>query len=382
MRLTPFSSQNPETNGLPASKSRADSQTGAGDRNAPDGDPAWLPERKKLPRSIYPFRIIGMGLGGIPIVVILLETHAPLVSWVWLVLTCVVWPHLALWLAVRSRRPFKTELRSLMLDSFIAGTWAAQIQFNILPAVMLVSAATSDKLSSGVRGLWWRSLPAVALGILLGGSFTGFAFRPVSSMAVVLACLPILVVHTLLVSLGTYRLLHKLRRQNQTLAELSQLDTLTSLYNRRHWADCARRFMQQCRARNRRGVLMQLDVDQFKRFNDQLGHAAGDDVLKRVADIMSTMAPPAALVGRLGGDEFVLAMPGTIEDGLEIAEQIRAEIETRQSGDDLPPCTVSIGLASLQHDHGELRQWMEAADKALYQAKHSGRNRIAMASSD
>lgn len=324
--------------------------------------------------------MIGMALGGLPILVVMLETHAPLASWVWLVLSCVAWPHVALGLANRSQKPFKTELRSLMFDSFIAGTWAAQMQFNILPAVMVVSAATSDKLSSGVRGLWWRSLPAVALGILLAGALTGFAFRPITSTAVMLACLPIMVVHTLLVSLGTYRLLHTLRRQNQTLAELSQLDPLTSVYNRRHWSHCARHFMQYCREKRHPGLLMQLDVDQFKGFNDQLGHAAGDDVLKRVADIMSTRAPTAALVGRLGGDEFALVMQGSMQDGLLVAEQIRAEIEGGQAGDTcFPECTVSIGLASLRDDHNDLRQWMEAADKALYQAKRSGRNQIVTA---
>ncbi len=320
-----------------------------------------------------------MTLAGLPILVVLLETHAPLVSWIWLVLSCVVWPHVALGLATRSQKPFKTELRSLMFDSFIAGTWAAQMHFNILPAVMVVSVATSDKLSSGVRGLWWRSLPAVAAGILLAGALTGFAFRPITSMPVLLACLPILVVHTLLVSLGTYRLLHKLRRQNQTLAELSQLDPLTSVYNRRHWSKCARYFMQQCREKRHNGLLMQLDIDRFKSFNDELGHAAGDDVLKRVADIMLSAAPTAAMVGRLGGDEFALAMQGSIQDGLRVAEQIRAEIEAGHTDADLPNCTVSIGLACLRDDHNDLRQWMEAADKALYQAKHSGRNQIVVA---
>lgn len=344
---------------------------------AQNRDPAWLPERKKLPGNIYPFRILGMALAGIPVLVVLLETRAPLAAWLWLVLSCVVWPHIAMWMASRSQQPFKTELRSLMVDSFLAGTWVSLMHFNILPAVMVVSVATSDKLSSGVRSLWWRSLPAVALGILLTGVLTQFAFRPMTTMAVVVACLPILVVHTLMVSLGTYRLLHKLRAQNKILAELSQLDTLTNVYNRRHWGHCAHRFMQQCREERRPGLLMQLDVDQFKSFNDQLGHAAGDDVLKGVADIMNARAPSSAVVGRLGGDEFALIMPGSIQDGLNVAEQIRSEIEGGQSGDTrFPDCTVSIGLASLQKDHDELRQWMEAADKALYQAKRSGRNQI------
>lgn len=125
---------------------------------------------------------------------------------------------------------------------------------------------------------------------------------------------------------------------------------------------------------------MQLDVDQFKGFNDQLGHAAGDDVLKRVADIMSTKAPGSAMVGRLGGDEFVLVMQGDIQEGLHVAEQIRSEIEGGQAGNTcFPECTVSIGLASLQEAHSDLRQWMEAADKALYEAKRSGRNQIVVA---
>ena len=374
---------------LPRNSSGANSHDSVG---GTDGRPAHSPhaetasvahtaqpfERIRLPRNIYPFRTLGMALAGLPAVFVLLENQAPVASWLWLLFFSVVWPHLAYLIAVRSARPFQAEVRNLIIDSLLAGTLAAQMHFNVLPAVLIISGVTSDKLSSGVRGLWWRSLPAAALGILLAGLFTGFAFQPITTMPVLLACLPLTVIHTLLVSIGTYRLLHTLRRQNRALAELSQLDTLTSLYNRRHWTVCANDLMRQCRAQNRDAVLMQLDVDNFKTFNDQFGHAVGDDILRHVADIIVAAAPSAAVNGRRGGDEFVLIMPASAAVGMRAAEQIRSEVERLSVvNPELPNCTVSIGLAYLDDTHEDLPQWLEAADQALYRSKRAGRNRIA-----
>ena len=148
-------------------------------------------------------------------------------SWAWVLASCFAWPHAAYWLARRSADPFQAELRNLMFDSIIAGLWAPLLHFNALPSVLLMSMATADKVNSGIRGLWLRSLPAMALGLVGAGLLTGFAFEPETTMPVVLACLPIMVIHTLAVSLNSFMLVRRVQLQNRQLDELSRVDVLT-----------------------------------------------------------------------------------------------------------------------------------------------------------
>src|SRR5690606_27244383 len=145
-----------------------------------------------LPRRVYRFRMLGMGLGAPPIALVLQELGAPMWTWAWLLVTCLVWPQVAYVIARRSASPFDAELRNLMADSMIAGLWAPLMLFTALPSALLVTVATSDKINSGIRGLWLRSLPGMFLAVLVGGLLTGFAFRPETSLPVLLACLPIM----------------------------------------------------------------------------------------------------------------------------------------------------------------------------------------------
>lgn len=323
-----------------------------------------------------------MALGGLAVLVALLEQATPITSWVWLIASCLVWPHLALLKAHASRSPFRSECANLMFDSFIAGTLAALVHFNTLPAVILVAIATADKISTGVRGLWLRSLPMAALGILIGGIATGFAFHPHTSMPVLLACLPVLVLHTFLVSMGSYRLLHRLQARNRALATLSREDVLTSVFNRRYWSERAEALRQQWQDQGTPACLMLLDIDQFKQLNDRHGHGEGDKVLRALANHLSTHASDTCIVGRLGGDEFALVAAASHHEATRLADSILKAASSRgEAAAQSPTCTVSIGLSLLQPRHASLERWLEAADKALYKAKHSGRNRVQIAES-
>ena len=113
---------------------------------------------------------------------------------------------------------------------------------------------------------------------------------------------------------------------------------------------------------------MFIDVDHFKAINDRHGHAAGDDVLRSIAEVIRSIAPDGSHAGRLGGDEFAVAAPLVAEEAHRVAERIR-------QGVDALSYSVSIGIA-LSGECGDLRAWMEAADQALYEAKAAGRNRI------
>lgn len=346
--------------------------------------PADVPERVTqrdlLPKRVYRFRVLGMGLAALPIGVVLHEHQAPIGSWLWGIFTCLLWPQLAYWRARRSRNRFNAELHNLMFDSAIAGSWAALLHFTVLPAVLLVTVVTADKINTGVRGLWRRSLPGLLLGMLVAGLLTGFAFEPETSMPALLACLPIMLIHTLSVSLASSRLVHRVQQQNRQLDELSRVDMLTGLDNRRAWQRNADVLLQQHRTRGQAATLMMIDVDRFKDINDRHGHILGDDVLCGIAAILQRHNRGDAHICRFGGDEFAIALPVALAEAMAIAERLRCAVEelTLPQAPELC-CSISLGLAEAGCADINLRQWMEAADHALYRAKQSGRNATAHA---
>lgn len=330
-----------------------------------------------LPQRVYRFRALGMGVAGLPIAMVLRENGATPWSVTLLVFTCLIWPHLAYLLARRSATPFQAELRNLMMDSLIAGLWVPLMHFNVLPSVLLLTVATADKINTGVRALWLRSLPGMALGVLSGGMLTNFVTHYETSVAVMLACLPLLVIHTLAVSLGSYQLVRMVQGRNRRLDELSRVDGLTGLVNRRHWQDEAGRLLQAWHADGQPATLILVDVDLFKTINDRHGHAVGDDVLRRLAELIHRHIGPDACAGRLGGDEFAIVMPGSLRAAEVVAERLRHGMETLGLSH-VPElrCSISLGLAAASDAGRSLREWSEAADRALYRAKHAGRNRM------
>jgi len=330
---------------------------------------------KNLPQRTYALRVLGMGLACLPVSAVLWELQSSTITWVWMFFTCLIWPHVAYFLARRSRDPLRTELRNFVVDSFIAGSWVPLMHFNMLPSVVLLAVVMSDKINTGVRGLWSRSMPWMLLSLIGGGLMTGFAFRPETSMMVMLASLPILVIHTLAVSMSSYRLVRKVQSQNQQLEQLSRVDALTGLDSRGHWQVQAENLLRKHRHDGSHACMMLLDVDQFKDINDGYGHAVGDDVLRGIAELIKSHIPVDSHAGRLGGDEFVVAVPLCVKDAEVIAEKIRTAVEVADfiHAPGLQ-CSISIGIAQPIREMA-LRDWLEITDRALYRAKHGGRNR-------
>lgn len=330
---------------------------------------------KNLPRRTYPLRVLGMGLACLPVSAVMWELQSSTLTWIWMFFSCLAWPHLAYLLARRSRDPLRTELRNFVFDSFIAGSWVPLMQFNALPSAVLLAVVMSDKINTGVRGLWSRSMPWMILAVLGGGILNGFAFQPFTSMTVLLASLPILVIHTITVSMTSYQLVRKVQQQNRQLEQLSRVDALTGLDSRGHWQDQAENLLQRHCNEGSHATMMLLDVDQFKDINDGYGHAVGDDVLRGIADLIKSHLPAESHAGRLGGDEFVVAMPISIKEAENVAENIRTAVEIANfiHAPGLQ-CSISIGIAQPIRERG-LRDWLEITDRALYRAKHAGRNR-------
>jgi diguanylate cyclase len=339
---------------------------------------------ERLPQRIFRFRVLGMGLAAISIAAVLLENGAPPSIWIAWAASCLAWPHVALWSARRSPSPYRTEVRNLLLDSAIAGLWVGLMQFNLLPAMLLFTLVTVDKINTAIPRLWLWSLPAFAVGTLAGASATGFAVQPHTSTPVLLASLPMLVIHTLAVSIATNRLVHKVREKNRLLDQLSRIDAVTGMHVRRHWQRLAAQTLQRHHAEGEPATLMMLDIDHFKLANDHHGHAVGDEVLRAVAEAIRSRVRGGDNAGRYGGDEFGIVLPATRagtarELAAGILEEVRGIV---LSGAPQSQVTISIGIAEADRAHATLEQWIETADAALYRAKRAGRDRIEAAAGD
>jgi len=335
-----------------------------------------LSDPNQMPAKVYKFRLVGMGLGGVAIAAVLYENQASNFYWLWLFLSCFIWPHFAYHTAIRNHKPFMAERRNLLFDSFVAGSWAALLWFNLLPAVLLLATSTADKLSSGIKNLWLYSLPVMCVGIFIGLLLTGFKIQPETSMMVIWACLPILIVHIFFVSLGTSKLIRKVQKQNILFKELSQKDTLTKLYNRRHWQHQVDLLLQQ-KEQDSKLTLILIDVDHFKQLNDLYGHSIGDEVLLSIASVIATVLPEDAIAGRFGGDEFAVVIKRNYSEAKQMSSLIRQQVAdlTIDPIENIN-CTVSIGLAELNKQENDFRSWFDQADKNLYRAKNAGRNQI------
>lgn len=181
------------------------------------------------------------------------------------------------------------------------------------------------------------------------------------------------------------RQLVALREDNEMLRYLATIDALTDIPNRWRFEGM---LQQEWVLANRNKTplsLLLLDVDHFKRCNDTYGHDAGDAILKQVARRIMQETRPNDLSARYGGEEFVVLLPDThINDAVKVAERIRRRIEATPMDHyvDNTQChmTSSIGVASLYpSQEQEPSQLISLADKALYKAKHNGRNRVEQA---
>ncbi len=335
-------------------------------------------DRIPLHRRIYPFRVLGMGLGAVPVAAVLYQMHAGAPAWLFLALTSLVWPHVAYQIARRNRDPYRAETRNLLIDTAIAGSWVPLIHFNLLPSALLVTLAVMDRISTGLRWLWLRAMPGLVLGGGAMALITRGAFDPVTTMPIIIACLPVLLIHTVAVSLGSYRLIRRVGLQNQELDRLHRLDPLTGLSNRADWEQHAESVLLERVESGRQACLLLIDIDEFKLVNDTHGHAAGDEVLCALANKIRTIVRPKDRAGRIGGDEFVVVLPRTTPaQAGRVAERIRSAFETIRLRDypDVHP-TISIGIAPTGTAPDTLRAWFNSADRALYRAKDSGRNRV------
>ncbi len=173
--------------------------------------------------------------------------------------------------------------------------------------------------------------------------------------------------------------LQRVRSERERFRRDAEHDPLTGLLNRRS----LERHVDRLTSSGERFALLFVDIDHFKRINDEFGHEAGDDVLRTVAERMADGIRPGDLLGRYGGEEFLILVTGAGRESARlVAERQRKHIETMPAPHPrLSKVTVSIGAAAFDpRDQEEgTEQLLRRADLALYRAKHAGRNRVVMA---
>lgn len=163
------------------------------------------------------------------------------------------------------------------------------------------------------------------------------------------------------------------------LQVLSATDELTGLFNRREMLRQAQNLIAGAHREGRPVSILVLDIDNFKEVNDRWGHVAGDRVLTELGLLLQRYGRASDVIARFGGDEFVCLLPNTdADDANEFANRLRQLVSQIESGE--PAVTVSIGLATEKNDIDFERLFLKA-DKALYEAKSTGRNKSGIAPS-
>lgn len=256
----------------------------------------------------------------------------------------------------------------------------------LIPVVNAASSSSRSRVAMMLAAV--GSLTYVALLALVGFSQLPYAparpelltVRP--DPAELISSGTFVVMSVLLTTNIVLRQMNALDRMNRQLSELSQLDELTGLFNRRHlFAELHHQLDRVGRGASC-GVLM-IDLDGFKRVNDQLGHDAGDLLLRDIAGALTVETRAVDVVARYGGDEFVVVLPDLEpEVALPVAERVVLAIaKVGRERWASTPVTASIGVAISRRDD-EVASLLRRADAQAYMAKRAGGNRVALAHED
>jgi diguanylate cyclase (GGDEF)-like protein len=240
---------------------------------------------------------------------------------------------------------------SLAVQGFYGALWA-------YPAVMACYFVLS-----------WRMANICGVVVLLGGTAmvyryvdVGMAIRFFASFALTTA-----------IANCILRVIGELQRE---LLSQAIIDPLTGAFNRRHMENCLAEMAELSGRNAAAATILLIDIDHFKRINDQLGHASGDAVLRKLSSLIKEHTRKTDQLFRMGGEEFLLLLPETsVADSMTVAENIRRAIENADWLGDHPPVTISVGVS--RHELNEKTdEWIKKADSALYRAKKMGRNNV------
>jgi diguanylate cyclase (GGDEF)-like protein len=253
----------------------------------------------------------------------------------------------------------------------------------VLAATFGAIALVSIRLgSSAGPARWMLALACSVSAIMLLARSADIWLNPVlypnvfAASTMHAAAFIVLFVSTIVIPMA-FLLMHR-ERTAAELIRLATIDPLTGLFNRRAFLDLAERELARARRLQSPYVVLMIDLDHFKRINDEFGHQAGDRALVDFAAVVRRCFRIEDLAGRYGGEEFCAVLPGvTLEQSSVIAERLRVAVAQCILGDLPRATTISIGISACT---GKERVSLDAAigraDEALYRAKHEGRDRV------
>ena len=255
----------------------------------------------------------------------------------------------------------------------------------IFAGVYLICARLTFSQERGFLGnlFWITSSLFMLLGLLMLGRailafgadnavYENFEAWPVNAYAFMIGAVSQFFVSSLFVIMLSYKI-------NENLVAIATIDGLTGVLNRRGLEDAAQKMQGICKRINLSMAVLMIDVDHFKKVNDQHGHLYGDGVLRDLTQVISDILRSGDVFGRYGGEEFCVFLPNTNEqEASRLAERIRAGVEFALSSVNQKTVnvTISIGVADSVTAGYDFMGLVAAADKALFAAKNKGRNRV------
>ncbi|MDH0647440.1 diguanylate cyclase [Pseudomonas sp. GD03858] len=329
-------------------------------------------------RRIYLPRIIGLGIGLFSVMAAIAPLSPPSWAWALLLFNGLAWPHVAYQWALRSTAPYQAEQRNMLIDSLMGGYWTAAMHFNPLPTVTILSMMTMNNVAAGGTRQLGRGLLAQLCGMLLASALLGTGLQTQATPLQVLACLPMLTLYPLALGWVCYQLAIKLAEHKRRLSALSRTDSLTGLLNHGSWKDLLLLKFQICQQQQLPAVVALIDIDHFKAINDTYGHVVGDCVLRQLSQELKRNLREDDLAGRYGGDEFCVILPNNGQAQACLAmERLRERVGAYRNPQ-LPDLRISlsIGMAPIHPSMPSPEHWLEQADRALYAAKHQGRDQV------
>ena len=332
-----------------------------------------------------------------------------LLAWSLAIFLFLIYPHLAFLRAKRASSPRRSEFNNLLVDSFLFGICAAALGFPVWIAfTLLIGTTITHVLYLGLPRVF-KSLAAIALGAGATVLLAGFQLSPETNLTTTLLCIIGLMLYLLSLANVAHLRATKLQESRQKLhqgesvlnetnaalqqrlaqvqtlqvqlSEQANRDPLTGMYNRRYLDVAMARELQRCRLEAQPLSVILIDVDFFKRVNDNHGHAAGDEVLRVLAQLLRKNTRAVDVACRIGGEEFLVILPTMPQQtARERAEQYRlafAATTVMHEGVAIQS-TLSLGIATYP-GHGQTQDdLVHCADQALYQAKSEGRNRTVL----
>lgn len=264
---------------------------------------------------------------------------------------------------------------------------ARVVVYALTQAILQARCAIEPLRLSGARrspSFWLMSLILLALvAANLHHAWRGLQPGPIEALDDNLNIRLALILVVVADVLGTYclllltgeRLETDLHLARQDIDKLARTDTLTGLWNRRHFEDMAEVEIERARRNGAPLSLLTFDADHFKRVNDQHGHHAGDAVLREIADLVGTQIRKGDILCRWGGEEFMVLAPGADRGrAAAMAEKIQRAVAGHRFTA-IGSMTVSLGVGQI-HDGETAEDWVRRVDAALYDAKQGGRNRV------